>query len=245
MMNSEKSEPGLFGTLFAAIKGEQEAAARLKEWAEIFAAGQRYLDDELPAILLRVLKDSSVLPHPSLGLPHLMEVVEASERGGNEQAVSTLLALNRAVLDDRFYREQLEERWRKSPRWPVMHDALRAHDGGLYGASVPAALAQTEGLIADATRHRGQMPGAMLRQRARELASRDDFINGRLLQPFLDELLVRFGHGEPECPPFSRHAILHGGDFRYGTWENSVRALTWFDVVLALSEAPANENSTE
>src|SRR5688500_8045014 len=81
----DSEELGLYSSIFAAVKGElapEEASARLREWAKVLSYGKRYLDEVLPATLASALRSSAVMPHPSLGLPHLMEVVNAWEKDG-------------------------------------------------------------------------------------------------------------------------------------------------------------------
>lgn len=110
------------------------------------------------------------------------------------------------------------------------------------GASVPALLAQLEGLIADASSHAGRMNATAWREHMNEAASRDPLV-GTLVKRFVNAVLAApFEHGAPITSPLSRHAILHGGDVDYGTLTNSRTAILLVDYFAFLRRiSPATE----
>lgn len=55
-----------------------------------------------------------------------------------------------------------------------------------------------------------------------------------LAQEVLGGLLRRFEHGTPPAQ-LNRHAVMHGGDARYGTRENAIAAIVWADYIMYLA----------
>jgi hypothetical protein len=107
---------------------------------------------------------------------------------------------------------------------------LSAHEGQHYTLSVPVLLAQLEGLIAEARRHKGRFTGKTLvryLESIRTEGSRFQRIAARFV---VDTLWSDFHHGAT-APALSRHAILHGADVQYGTAGNSLRAILYFDII--------------
>jgi hypothetical protein len=195
-------------------------------------AGLLWLN-EMPREFQEALRGTGVIMHPDLSLHHVAEILETRKYAGRAAAAGLVLEFHDGILRESWYRGRLEERWKLRPRrWKVMNHALLAHDRGLYGASIPAAVAQAEGLVADIVRHKGRMHLAHLQRYIAQLAAGDD-MNCDLIAAFVkDTLLAEFNHGQLAMPTFSRHAILHGADCDYATHANSVRALIWFDVLL-------------
>ena len=134
------------------------------------------------------------------------------------------------------------EDWRRNPilasRIHILEAVLEAHLEGKYFLSVPALLPQIEGLIVDAYGHTGWLAGGRLEKyinsidnvEERERVARKELsINDVFKQIMIDLVLDNFCHGEPVNSPLSRHAILHGGDTKYGTGTNSLKTILLFD----------------
>jgi hypothetical protein len=129
--------------------------------------------------------------------------------------------------------------WSRHPilarREDVLRQALEAHTRGLYALVVPVLIAQAEGIVADLAGHAGPMGGGPLKQHVERLAARDRWTELMISAFWKDVLLERFEHGDP-APPLSRHAILHGGDTRYGTERNSQTTILLIDHLRLLAE---------
>jgi hypothetical protein len=198
----------------------------VQEWAE-----------HLPQGLADSLGDGGVVLHPELSLPDLFRVTQAYREGGSSAAQAEMLRLQGKLFTETHARARVEARWRASARWPVLKDILAAHDAELYGTSVPVAIAQAEGIVAEGMKHNGRMKIEDFERHLDELF--DDELEKPLMKLFRKKLLAPFYHGD-EAPEFSRHAILHGGDWTYGTLDNSIRALAWVDCLLCVFQAAAN-----
>lgn len=79
------------------------------------------------------------------------------------------------------------------------------------------------------------MDGPTLRSHIRTLAAVESVTGGMFASFVNDALLAQFQHGSL-APPFSRHAILHGGDIDYATEVNSRTAILLLDNMRELTE---------
>ena len=196
---------------------------------------------QFPSELQEALIGEGHVPHMyELSLKDLAEVVRAHKEGGASAAVQRLHELHLELFTKGSpARAQIECRWQRSQRWPILSQVLQAHDAGLYGASVPAAIAQVEGVIAIYFDHPGKLLSSKLKEYLQQLfraSGEEPPVQAELTRQFSHEILLTgFNHGDP-IPAFSRHAILHGADIDYGTLQNSIRALVWLDVLLARIE---------
>lgn len=203
--------------------------AQVEKWAAGFKAFQKWAD-ELPNELKEALYEDVVLPHPELSLHDLRLVTDEFRANGCAAAVAKVDALHAELFADERFRQELSDRWRESRRWPVLGDLLAAHDAGLFGVTVPTALAQAEGIVAEKKRHSGDMTQGKLHAFAEKMS-------GPLFRPTIERfvevvLKTPFRHGAP-VPAFSRHAIMHGADLSYGMREKSLRLLVWVDYLLS------------
>ena len=203
---------------------------------------------EFPSELQEALIGEGHVPHMyELSLKDLAEVVRAHKEGGSSAAVQLLHELHLELFTKGSpARTQIECRWQRSKRWPILSQVLQAHDAGLYGVSIPAAIAQVEGVIADRFHRGGRLQNKKLKEEyipelwptAEDLKQLVDLepVVARLVDAFVTRVfLADFDWGDP-IPRLSRHAILHGADIDYGTLQNSIQALVWLDVLLARIE---------
>jgi hypothetical protein len=213
--------------MLAFAKGVVQFAQSMREW-------QKWIE-QAPEQLRVALKDEGVFPHPQLSLHDLNSVIQEFSKDGGAGAVHRLYTLHDELFQDEAFRRSLQCRWQASGRWAVLEQVLRAHELGLYGVSIPAALAQAEGIVVGAFRHSGQLTVKKLREYLLRLRKSPN-IDGPVLDQFIDDYLFRrFVHGDgAPLPRFSRHAILHGADIAYGTKDKSLTALVWVDYLLML-----------
>lgn len=159
-------------------------------------------------------------------------LLRAHRDGGDEGTIAYVREMYDRLFAEPQFLTQLKEQWRVHPllgkRIAPLSHALDAHAAGLYGASIPALIAQLEGAIADTA-----PPGTMSVSQwlARMKAATDgDPITGMLVQQFISDVLAApFQHGMPIASSLSRHAILHGGDHAYGTEQNSRTMILFVD----------------
>ncbi len=199
--------------------------AHFNEWVE-----------QAPLELRSAFEHEGIFPHLGLlSLPDLGELLAEFRRSGAAAAIERLYVRYEELFADSEFRRELAKRWQRSHRWNVLEQVLQAHDSGLYAVSIPTALAQAEGIVADAVGHSGRLGGKQLREHLASLRTTED-IDGPVIEAFLDNFLFSpFEHGAP-TPKFSRHAILHGADISYGTKRASLVSMVWADYLLALCE---------
>lgn len=140
------------------------------------------------------------------------------------------------------------DKWKKnnflSNRLNVLEPAIQAHIKGDYVLSIPSIIPQIEGVIAERFAHEGVLRGKHLKVYVEKLLDRhfiksfDDSVSKFVL----DILLVQFEHGRVINSSLSRHAILHGADYMYGTQTNSLKIILLFDYIqTALSKLSKND----
>ncbi|MFZ5894769.1 MAG: hypothetical protein ACOY0T_27140 [Myxococcota bacterium] len=231
--------------LFGAAVDQALAPLRTAEFSAEVARIARQLQlldqwlRELPNQLKEALSDAGTIPHPELTLQDLATVMRAHQTGGHQAAVSRIQHLNEELFAQADFRSSLRIRWHASRRHAVLEQVLSAHEAGLYAVSIPAALAQAEGIVADAARHTGAMKLRHYKGYITQLGDEPN-VDGPSVEHFVENfLLASFRHGDP-VPSFSRHAILHGADVDYGSKEKSIRALVWVDYLLIRAEEQAN-----
>jgi hypothetical protein len=187
--------------------------------------------EEMPKRLQKSLRESGRMLHPNISLADVAEVVRTYERDGTHVARALVDKLNEQVVNDRNFRTDLALRWSGSKRWPILEQILKVHDLGLFFVSVPAAISMAEGLVVDCVSHNGYLAQSKLIEHIRGLVAPDEFFGPAAERFLASVVLAKFEHGMP-IPPFSRHAILHGGDIAYGTKEHSVLAIVWLDYLM-------------
>ena len=232
-------EVHLIRPVLSAARAIVATAARLREPLIEFLQGlarfQQWFE-EAPEALRAALVAEGAFPHPGIMTLHdLNELIVEFRLRGPTAAVERLHRLHEELFADTDFRSRLKARWEKSRRWAILEHILRAHDAELYCVSVPAALAQAEGIVVDAMAHTGMLPGGQLRAYIAHLRTEPN-LEGLAVDDFASKFLFAgFTHGS-SIPRFSRHAILHGADTAYGTKRSSLLALVWVDYLLMLSE---------
>lgn len=180
-----------------------------------------------------VAKAGLVVPLSQMPPREIADLLKAHRDGGIDATIAFVRRYYDRLFGCPHFLPRLKEEWRADTylrrRIDPLRDALDAHAAGLFGASIPALLAQLEGLIADLSEHRGTMKEAKWREHMNALAGKDPFV-GELVQLFVGEILAApFGHGADVSSPLSRHAILHGGDVGYASETNSRTAILLVD----------------
>lgn len=119
----------------------------------------------------------------------------------------------------------------------VLEEAFWGHAQKRYALSTPVFLSQSDGILAEAI----EMSLFVGREREQFRAMIRDFdgrqVLGACLSPFLEDLPL-FSSERDRGEGFvglNRHQVLHGEVSDYGTFENSLKALSLLDFVSSLS----------
>jgi hypothetical protein len=181
-----------------------------------------------------------IVPFSQMSFPDLTELLELHRAHGNDAVVQRVRQHYEELFTSEAFLDDLEAAWgadrHLARRLPLLREALKAHSLRMFAVSIPTLIAQFEGLIVDVVKHRGRMAGKDLKAYVDGLATSES-VSGKMLSSFVhDALLAEFAHGSL-APPFSRHAILHGGDTQYATEVNSRTAILLIDNVRALAES--------
>lgn len=121
-------------------------------------------------------------------------------------------------------------------RAEILKQAFFAHRQGYYYLSVPAFLAQADGVY---THYQGKnffQAGESIKPFNQEMMKHDELTNA-LLSPFSMSTSIRKGlkQREPGFGYLNRHVVLHGESLDYGTEEKSLQALAFlYYVAIAL-----------
>lgn len=218
------------------------AEPKLREFAlgvvrttELFEHWERHA----PATLKGAISSRGlIVPVSQMSFADLGALLILLRDDGEDAVVERIRAYYDQVFDAAGFLDHLEATWTAHPllaqRLPLLHAALEAHKLRMFAVSIPTLIAQFEGLVADAVNHRGRMAGSALRDHVATLA-RGEAVTGGMFTSFVnDALLAQFEHGAL-VPPFSRHAILHGGDINYATEMNSRTAILLIDNLRVLT----------
>lgn len=173
-------------------------------------------------------------PHGDLYTSELAWIVEVYDSKGPQYAASIV----DQFMVKRYGEKELHsilERWRQR-RWlqsrlPVLEQIIEGHKQKLYYLSVPTCFAQIEGVIAEGFGHTGRMTYDYYKKYLYKLL--DTRLSGeQAMQEFISKVVfANFVWGSQLSSDFSRHAILHGSDTRYGTAKNSLRSILLFDYI--------------
>ena len=212
----------------------QAMGATLREYQ---ALKDRWEQDAPTVLKDEISAQGLIVPVSQMSHPDLVELLELYRDRGGPAVVQRIKQLYDEIFDAADFLATLESGWTANQhlqrRLPLLQQALKAHALGLYGVSVPTLLAQFEGLIVDMMSHVGRMNYEQLKAHIATLVAPDSLTGGMLESFVNDALLAKFSHGLP-VPPFSRHAVLHGGDVDYATELNSRTAILLLDHVSSL-----------
>lgn len=215
--------------MIAAEPKLRDFALGMMKTQELFEHWERHAPTTLK---VAISAQGLIVPVSQMSFPDLVTLLALHRDGGDAAVVRRVRALYDEVFGAVGLLESLEATWGAHPllmrRLPLLQQALQAHRLGMFAVSIPTLVAQFEGLVADATNHEGTMGGSALRNHVATLAAGANVTGGMFTSFVNDALLAQFEHGSL-APPFSRHAILHGGDINYATELNSRTAILLID----------------
>lgn len=120
----------------------------------------------------------------------------------------------------------------------LIQSAFRAHGEGHYDLSIPALLAQADGVCRDLTGCEVFRTGL----RGHVAKANVDDVEAAYLAPLLQAIPLTYPEGKRKQPGFqalNRHAVLHGETLDFGTEANGLRAISLLNYVsYVLREEP-------
>ncbi len=217
---SEKIEP--------VIKGFYELSERIGKWITKLQE-----DLEVGDLFDLILLELDWPPIRKLDI----EIKRTTVKLYNENDIACVRVFLHENVMEKFnddYCASLLSEWCENPllekRVNVLEEAMECNRRGNYYASTILILSQVEGVIADGFYHSGRMGGKKVEEYVKKFSETGTDDKDRAFKKFIEDIvLVQFHHGEKLNSYMSRHAIMHGGDTQYGTWENSIKAILLFD----------------
>lgn len=228
-----------FAAQAAVTLADPEMVAKLTELGAAIQAAEaavRHFEEKGSAIVDAVHAKGMIVPSSQMSLHDVTNLREIYDEKGAAAVVAAVEAEYNVIFERPDFLDSLWASWSSSsalqPRLPILKDALGAHRHGLFGASIPTLIAQAEGLIVALRGYKGKVSGPTLQNLLGETLQDDTFVGPTIASFFKDTLYAAFKHGE-SVGPFSRNAILHGGDVVYATEKNSRTAIMLVDVLVA------------
>lgn len=205
---------------------EKERREQLRRWFETVDADNRWLlSMGWPTLMHGPLNAAS----------HLRARCKSLSPNAGRKAVDK--AIIAYYSEDRI-RTHILTKWENNSflkrRIAILRSAVDAHIRRDYALSVPAILAQTEGLVADYFGYRGQVQWNRVKSHVEQLLT-DGGVSkwNDLYRQFVSNVVLRgFVHGKP-VRDLNRHAILHGADIDYATAAKSLKAILILDFLLS------------
>ncbi|WP_368900796.1 hypothetical protein [Oceanobacillus oncorhynchi] len=184
-----------------------------------------------------IISELGYPPHFHMDVPTMIAIVEAYQE--NKESVIDKFDTFMCTYFDSEKISNIGLKWEDreclKSRITILRNVIMAHNLGMYGVSVPAIIAQYEGILADAYKLKCQVDGRITRIMLNNLLNNSsgwikDY-DEDVLKYYNNNLLADFYHGKNISSIISRHAILHGGDFKYDKEDVSLRAILLFDYI--------------
>ena len=210
------------------LLGEQTQAVVSAQIAALFEAIKRLpsYGEELTAFTVRVVEEGWFIDPNMSG----MEAVRIGRRVLDGESTK----LTPYFME--YYESSVNEIEQKSidvspHREPVLRDVFKAHKRNEYTLSVLPLIAQAEGVIAE--RHDNKRIFSKEGRRAIVEGGQKKWVNRVLEAPH--PLWANERNYSPSTGNVNRHKLMHGGDWEYGTRENSLKAISFLSFACAVS----------
>lgn len=138
--------------------------------------------------------------------------------------------------------QELSLMWEKNKsitkRMPLLRNAIKAHNLGMFELVVPSIIPQLEGIIVDAFSIKGNVNQPILKILLRHLLrennkSKSEYnFDPSIYTYYKNRVLVPFERGIDLKSDISRHAISHGEDTNFGKETISLKLILLFDYIL-------------
>jgi hypothetical protein len=232
---------GLIEAMVALAKPGPEGRSQLDELIEFCKpANVQARLDKISDATRAALKDAGFPPARLLSLNDLCEIEEVYTAKGLPESATVAARLCREVVASAECRQEMLNDWGSKslcvPRMRILSAAMDAHARGAYELSVPALLAQLEGVVSDHKRPGGgRLRQSDIYSHVTDLSKQHPMLASQLAEFVENIVFADFVRGQ-QLPELSRHAILHGADTTYATEDNSTKAILTFDFVAELLE---------
>jgi hypothetical protein len=184
----------------------------------------------------------------------IVNLTKAVKQGGQDAAIesalcdhvrSTLMGIERAVI----------QHW--TDRSEILRDAFEAHRAGRFTLSIPAMLAQADGMAFEILKaHLFTNSKGKIAERAEEFMG-TDLADRELMSSFVGILLEELGvrthtdnrdtkksAGMP-FSPLNRHGVMHGIDLDYPSESTGLRAVSLLGLLTEIGEVKVEAVPTE
>jgi hypothetical protein len=155
------------------------------------------------------------------------------KKGAEEGRLEAVEAEMVEHFEERFdvIKEELIQHYPR--RRAILEEAFQAHKNGQYLISIPALLAQIDGICFDVVNACFFVGGERKKIIAHLTGVASNSIAKAFLAPFEEEMLVAMSKkSRPQgFMGLNRHAVLHGESVDYGTKENGLRAISLLNYV--------------
>ena len=216
------------GELYAPVVLQIQAmTAQWSETVNKFLEERReYLDAKEQASLIASKYDWFIAFDFYVGKEFFERLVELDETASESKEIDALFTeyyggdIRKQIISDLIDIRATKE-YEK-----ILNQIECGYEQKLYYLVIPALFALIEGIIARGFQHNGRMNGNQLKGYIKELLDGDE--TESLQEVINKRMLVSFEHGKEVDSPISRHAILHGGDIKFGTEAVALRLLLIF-----------------
>lgn len=216
------------GELYAPIASQIQAmTAQWSETVNKFLEERReYLDAKEKASLIASKYDWFIAFDFYVGKEFFERLVELDETASESKEIDALFTeyyggdIRKQIISDLIDIEVTKE------YEEILNQIECGYEQKLYYLVIPALFALIEGMIVRGFQHKGRMNGNQLKEYINELLDGNE--TESLQEVINKRMLVSFEHGKEVDSPISRHAILHGGDIKFGTEAVALRLLLIF-----------------
>jgi hypothetical protein len=227
---------------------EEESVQLKKQWLKRLSINAEKL--------ARKCKESGWIPNKHMNIKQMGVIARLSDE--DPEFLEThideifLTIFDEAVLHD-LLREWSEKKWLNS-RLPILKEVVDSHLQGMFFTSVPAMLAQIEGVIYKGFGFDEETNFKKYKEKCKKILPQktddyddymDSVLNSCVYDIISEMLLAQFKtFGQPLKFPFiSRHAVLHGSYTEYGTAANSLKCILLFDYLQAQFEYASTKDN--
>ena len=230
VIESGKVFQGIIGSISETFNSSKEFLDELTKIGKLIARFGTIID------LFSLIMIEIDWPPPLKISPKSMhKIIEIYQKNGVTKAKEYSNTLLLKLYDKKLLIDLLKS-WESKvwldKRITILENVIDAHNEEKFILSIPAMLPQIEGIIVDGYNHKGWFDERKLRKYIDKLYKDGvkNFSVDEVIRTFLLKTVwAKFQHGTKTGSSFSRHAILHGADTKYGTAENSLKVILLFD----------------
>lgn len=212
-----------------------ENRLQIQETLKRISEGFIETEEDLKVFKVAII-DLGYPPHEGMGIWNMREIAKmyTEDKSTLEETIDYIMC---EYYDDEFFTE-LGRMWENyevlQNRLPILRNVIMAHNLGMYNVSIPAIIAQLEGVLIDSFEIKGYVNGVIIKMLLKELLKEEDSgfdFDGEIRKYYEKNILADFERGKIIKSDVSRNAILHGADITYGKQIVSIKAILLFDTI--------------